>query len=56
MAELIRTCKAWSVGLGDTDGRRQAVSVARGVGEAVGGMVLGVLLLPVVGYAILRGS
>jgi hypothetical protein len=56
MAELIRTCKAWSTGLGEAGGRRQAVTVARSVGEAVGGMVLGVLLLPVVGYAILRGN
>jgi hypothetical protein len=52
MAELIRTCQA----LGHFEGRRRAAQAARGVGEAVGGMLLGVLLLPVVGYAILRGS
>jgi hypothetical protein len=52
MAELIRSCQA----LGRIDGRRRAAQTARGVGEAVGGMLLGVLLLPVVWYAILRGS
>lgn len=51
MATLRRMCGR----VGRSDALRELPAMALAVGEFVGGVVFGAMMLPVVGYAIVRG-